>query len=298
MAVEYHRENSNEMSFAARPLRTLSLPETPIVKENFIDPVSGEEDWFDCEKVRDLVFRKKQVWHWTTQKQVPVSAYFDYEAATKSVFLVTEATIAGKKYKGIASRPVNEFANQLAQSVYAKTIFDESKQAQEMFDLSFEDLNSQILQTGSLASVLFDKTTLDGFGYVITNNHKVGSFLQLEVKEKSLAFKKGCSRMPLDSLAEMVIVFFYKGTSIMLQPVGEVTYSESSNNVFMMELSKTKILDSMPAGYRFPEAIVPGASWNKFKDAKLVEFLQKYLDTPDLFSRYQSQTDQRFDLFL
>lgn len=182
---------------------------------SFTNPNTGEEDWLEVNTVKILKLSPVSITRFKDEENF--RSLVEFELGNIDVLKVITLTATydcnGKIYKSEAQHIDElEFAEKLANAVYADEVIDTSDFISKLKEEALNDLKAKLLMDG----ILVDQVDLKGAGYVISQDKKILTIDELKINIESpnsaeVELKNCVGPALLSNLAETEIVFYSLG---------------------------------------------------------------------------------------
>lgn len=180
-----------------------------------MDPNTGETNWLDVSTVKQIklspmsVVRFKDLGNY----RLMVEFKLDNIDMLKVITLIAEYECDNKVYRSEAQQIDElEFAEYLANAVYAEETIDSADFMVEMKNKALDDLKGKLLSDG----ILVDQISLNGAGYVFSKDKRVMTIDSMEITVNNdttanIELKNCVGSIALSNLIEPEIVFYSLG---------------------------------------------------------------------------------------
>lgn len=137
---------------------------------SYINPVTGEEDWFEPDTINMIILQPRMVTKVGDTNQSSIEFKLDSINNDDTIVLTAEYESNDKKYVSTQiETPSETFADELKDIIYADKSLDESDLIISMKDKACEDLTRRLMDNGILTGGM----KFTGFGFVYADNDKV-----------------------------------------------------------------------------------------------------------------------------
>lgn len=152
---------------------------------SFTNPNTGEEDWLEPSTISIVIVQPKMVTRVGETNQSAIDFKLDCTTDEEHITLVAEYTVSGVKYSSApVLMPVEEFAIDFANLIYADRALDEADLIKEAKDQASQDLTRRLLDN----NILMGGMQFSGFGFVNVGGDKV---MSIDIVEFEYAIQSG-----------------------------------------------------------------------------------------------------------
>lgn len=209
---------------------------------NYINPVTGEDDWVVMEEVTRVVLPKTPLAIFGDQNRSSFINYkFSYNQKTELVEMTGGLDFNHKKvYSEIYTIQPITFADALKETVYSMGAFEDTDLIKGLTEQIKKDIQSKLLANG----IFGETNSLFGEGYIIVNGDRmfvfdtmqyaVGTPHKITIKAKNVV-----SSASIDRVEKPSLVFKTTDYTINIPHLNELSSTDGS--LFTIDLTATSI---------------------------------------------------------
>ena len=144
---------------------------------SFSNPKTKEEDWLGVEKIPEITFLPKDIYLFGDSQETSINFRCYYTPEDETISMVAEYKINNDDFESdpIVSKD-DLIATQVCRCVYEDTELDDNEVFAQLKNSTFENLSNKLIIAGHLV----DHAKMDGMGFIVARNKRVGTFTNVE----------------------------------------------------------------------------------------------------------------------